>query len=119
MITRAISYEHPITGGYAETVATLEDGRIVTINTQYAIILPHGDHAADCDQINKIGGRCTCGKLDGIDIPALIADARINGKFGYAPRVAVKPGKSIEDKSRDRGICPKCGTYCDGDCGAR
>lgn len=119
MITRAISYEHPITGGYADTVATLEDGRIVTINTQYDIVLPHGDHAADCDQINKMGGRCTCGKLDGIDVAALIADARINGKFGYAPRPVARREKAVVDNDRDKAICPKCGTVCYGDCTAR
>ena len=44
MITKAVSYEYPMGGQYAETVATLEDGRVVTIDTQYACVSPHGNH---------------------------------------------------------------------------
>ena len=124
MISKAVSYEYPMDGQYAETVATLEDGRVVTIDTQHACVLPHVNHKADCDQINKMGGRCTCGLLDGIDVAALVADARINGKRGRKP----EPNPSHElqwhqreiaemDARRARnGLCPKCGTYCCGDC---
>ena len=126
-VTRAASYEYPMGGQNAETVATLEDGRVVTINTQYACVFPHGNHKADCDQINKMGGRCTCGLLDGIDVAALVADARINGKRGRKPEP--KPSREeIERNQREiaemdarrarNGLCPKCGTYCHGDCEA-
>ena len=112
MISKAVSYEYPMGGQYAETVATVS---------------PHGNHKADCDQINKMGGRCTCGLLDGIDVAALVADARINGKRGRKPKS--KPSREeIErnqreiaemDARRERnGLCPKCGTYCCGDCEA-
>ena len=125
MITKAVSYDYPMGGQYAETVGTLEDGRVVTIDTQYACVLPHGNHKADCDQINKMGGRCTCGLLDGIDVAALVADARVNGKRGRKP----EPKPSREEIERNQreivemdarrvrdGLCPKCGTYCHADC---
>ena len=113
------SYAYPINGLYNETVATLDDGRVVTINTQYAAVLPHGKHADNCDQINKMGGRCNCGLLDGIDVAALVADARINGKRGPAP-VECKPEAPVKiDSSRlDKMLCPKCHTVCYGDCEA-
>lgn len=114
MITSAARYDHPAGGQYAETMATLADGRVVTVNTQYAIVLPHGRHSADCDQVNTIGGQCTCGLLDGIDIAALVAEARTNGKLGAAP--AGTPGDVDEVKRNQHGLCPQCGTYCCGDC---
>ena len=115
MITTAVSYEYPMGGQYAETVGTLEDGRVVTIDTQYACVLPHGTHKADCD-------------LDGIDVAALVADARANGKCGRKPDP--KPSREeIERNQREiaemdarrarNGLCPKCGTYCHGDCEAK
>lgn len=112
-------YDYPINGLYNETVATLDDGRVVTINTQYAVVLPHGKHADNCDQINKMGGRCNCGLLDGIDVEALVADARINGKRGERP-VERKPEAPVKiDSSRlDKQLCPKCQTVCYGDCEA-
>lgn len=127
MNSMAVSYDYPMDGQYAETVATLEDGRVVTINTQHACVLPHGNHASDCDQMNKWGGLCTCGLLDGIDVAALVADARINGKRGRKPEP--KPSREeIERNQREiaemdarrarNGFCPKCGTYCYGDCEA-
>jgi hypothetical protein len=127
MITKADSYDYPVGGQYAETVATLADGRVVTVDTQYAVVLPHGKHRADCDQITKIGGRCNCGLLDGIDVTSLVEDARANGKCGSKPE-PMPSRDEIErsqreiaemDASRGRnGLCPKCGTYCDGDCEA-
>ena len=61
------TYDYPCGGGYADTVATLADGRTVNVNTQHKSVL-----ARD-------------GSLDGIDRVALIVDARINGKFGWRP----------------------------------
>jgi hypothetical protein len=107
------TYEHPMSGPKSETVATLDDGRVLTINTQYAVVLPHGKHAANCDQVCKMGGRCNCGLLDGIDVAALVADARLRGKFGPAPVVPVAKSVTVADHT-----CPHCGTYCDGDCRA-
>ena len=126
-ITSAASYEYPLGGTYAETIATLADGRVVTINTQYACVLPHGNHAEDCEQLTKMGGRCTCGLLDGIDVEALVADARANGKRGREPRPEPTPAEierrervdaEFEARRRADGLCPKCGTYCCGDCEA-
>jgi acetone carboxylase gamma subunit len=128
MISKATSYEYPSGGRYAETVATLEDGRVCTVDTQYAVVLPHGNHKSDCDQINTMGGRCTCGLLDGIDVAALVADARGNGKCGRAP-APVPSREEIERNEREIAemdaydarskLCPQCGTYCCGDCNAQ
>ena len=102
-----------MSGAASETVATLADGRVLTINTQYAAVMPRGKHAANCDQINKMGGRCNCGLLEGIDVAALVADARINGKFGPAPVATIAEAVTVADHT-----CPHCGTYCSGDCRA-
>lgn len=110
------TYNYPMNECGSTTVATLADGRIVSVDRRYGAVLPYGDHADDCDQINKMGGRCTCGLLDGIDCEALLADARINGKFGPRP-VARTP--RVEIPNDDPHVCPRCGTYCCGDCGAR
>ena len=110
-----MEYEHTVTGAFNETIAVLGDGRKININTQYNACMPLGDHAEDCDQINKMGGRCTCGLLDGIDTDALIADAKKHGKFGKAPiEKAARPAVEMP-KSH---VCPKCKTYCYGDCEA-
>lgn len=87
MITRAERYDYPANGQYNETVATLADSRCVTVNSQYGCVMPKGNHAATCDQINNIGGSCNCGLLAGIDILALVADARLRGMFGSRPHV--------------------------------
>lgn len=114
-IDKAISYEYPMSGQDAETVATLDDGRICIVNTQYATVFPLGDHKADCDQI-LMGSRCTCGLLGGIDVAALVDDARTHGKCGRKP----KPSQPVADISAMFTIpgrrCPKCDTYCHGDC---
>jgi hypothetical protein len=126
-ITSAESYSYPMSGAYAETIATLRDGRICTVNTQYGVVLPHGEHAEDCEQLTNMGGRCTCGLLDGIDVAALVADARINGKRGCEPRQ--EPSRDeierrervdaeFDARRRADGLCQKCGTYCCGDCEA-
>ena len=78
-------YEHMISGRYNETLAILDDGRRIVVNTQYGICLPMGQHAETCSQVIKMGGVCDCGLLNGIDTAALVADARINGKTGSAP----------------------------------
>ena len=113
MITRADTYSHPANGERGMTEATLADGRKVTINTQYGVVQPHGSHADTCDQLTKIGGRCNCGLLDGIDVEALVADARERGKIGPAPRRQPEP-VHVPAASP----CPRCGTYCYGDCTA-
>jgi len=91
MIKAAMKYGYPTNGNYAETVATLADGRLVTIDTQYGCVTPHGQHADGCAQVTQMGGVCDCGLLAGIDTAALVADARANGLRGRAP-VAVAPG---------------------------
>ena len=69
-ITNAETYEYPVSGNYAETVATLADGRRVSVDVQY-------------DQVYPVGLTLT---LEGIDTAALVADARARGRFGRAPR---------------------------------
>lgn len=117
MITTA-TYEHPVNGAYNETVAILSDGRKAWINTQYGSVSV--DHAPDCAKSKQDScwpiAACTCGAEDNIDKDALVADARVNGKTGYAPR-KVEPVAPVIESAMDRAICPKCGTVCYGDCG--
>lgn len=51
------------------------DGREMSIDTQYGVVIPLGTHPDHCDQVAKMGGICSCGLLDGIDTEALIAGA--------------------------------------------
>ena len=85
----AEKYEYPSNGIYNETVAVMDDGRRYTVDTQYGGVYPHGEHSDACSQRTKIGGRCDCGLLDGIDVASLVIEARQNGKFGQAPRPVV------------------------------
>lgn len=85
MITKAESYDYPMSGNYAETIATLSDGRRVMVDTQYS-------------QVDMVGDTET---LDGIDCAALVADARINGKRGVAP---VAPKSAAEEAARVAGL---------------
>ena len=86
MIRTARTYDYPANGAGGETVATLADGRTMTIDTRYGVVLPHGQHADGCSQTTEIGGRCDCGMLDGVDVEALVADARERGLRGRRPR---------------------------------
>ena len=81
------TYRHPLDGHYAETIATLGDGREMLINCQYAVVYPLGPHPDNCSQLTEIGGRCNCGKLAGVDTAALVIEARESGKCGRAPRI--------------------------------
>ena len=90
-----IEYSHKSNGGYAETIATIDQKRKFLVDTQYGTIFPIGNHA-----------------LDGVDTEALILDARKNGKFGSEPK-PIDISISVKNMSR---VCPKCQTYCFGDC---
>ena len=100
-------------------VATMDDGRIMHVILQYGRVLPHGRHADDCEQVSRIGGHCTCGLLDGVDIDAVLAGAR-----AYIRETPATPAtQETADDTQDtiparRGLCPACGTYCYGDCEA-
>jgi len=127
---RAVSYDYPAGGQYGETVATLDEGRKVWICTQYKTTDVR--HSGECAISKQTAcypkADCTCGAdLSDDDKAALIADARANGKFGRAPQP--KPSREeIECNQRDiaemdarrarNGLCPKCGTYCHGECEA-
>lgn len=86
-----IKYSYPVSRLYNETVATLADGRTVTVNTQYESVFSHRHLSDGCGAMVRMGGRCDCGALDGIDIPALVADARANGLFGTTPKPEMTP----------------------------
>jgi hypothetical protein len=119
-MTKQISgYEYPANGYYNETVVVFTDGSKANVCVQYSSVMPLGSHTDDCEQVTKMGGRCTCGKLDGIDVPALLADAKANGKFGEAPK-APKPVSVIMTIHETHGFgwCDKCHSYCYGDCEA-
>ena len=40
-------FEHPISGRYNETVAVLDDGRRMTVDTQYGVVIPHVGYSLD------------------------------------------------------------------------
>lgn len=113
------TYGYPANGAYNETVATIGDRRYL-VNTQYSAVYPIGvKHADTCEQICKMGGRCTCGLLAGVDTTALIVDGRANGKFGKEPQpVVIHEQEPVASRSNS-GICPHCHSYCYGDCTAR
>lgn len=111
----ATTYDYPGNRAYNETIATLEDGRTCLVNTQYGTVAPLGQHADTCDQVNTMGGRCDCGLSDGIDVAALVADARVHGLRGPAPQPTSTPAAELP---KSRHVCPHCHTYCDGDCQA-
>jgi transposase len=46
---------------------------------------------------------------------AIVADARKNGLRGEAPRQAPRPAVNIPES---KSVCPRCHTYCNGDCQA-
>ncbi len=109
----ATTYDYPVNGAYNETIATMDNGRQYVVNTQYATVHPIGKHHPACAQLVRMGGQCDCGLLTGINVETLVADARKNGKRGYAPKPAAKPESSIPES---KSVCPHCHTYCDGDC---
>jgi len=122
---QTITYDYmPYADGsnYADTCATI-NGVKYSINAQYGVVAPWRHLRPDCEMMTKIGGKCTCGALDGIDVAAVIADARINGKFGIPPQ----PAETAEHKAQrladlakleqhGPGWCDKCQSYCYGDC---
>lgn len=111
-----VTYENHVSGRHNMTVATLEDGRVMSVDLQYGVVLPRGTHAVGCDQTTKIGGRCNCGMLDGVDVDALVEHARQHGRRGPAPTRETEP--TPRTIARDNAPCPKCGTWCEGDCHA-
>jgi len=127
---KAARYDYPLDDGYADTVATLDDGRVVWINTQYGRCDVR--HADGCDML-RWGAvyvdpprRCTCGAELPLEMQSeLLRDARVNGKFGRPP----EPVETEEAKAQrlaglalyeqhGPGWCDKCGSYCHGDCEA-
>jgi len=94
-------YDYTPSGGYADTLATLDDGRVIAINTQYNTIYTTMGRPQDT--------------LDGIDKAALIADARLNGKFGRRPSAPVS-STPLPPETHGVGWCDKCHSYCYGDC---
>jgi hypothetical protein len=117
MSKQITGYEYPMSGYYNETVAVFADGTRANVCVQYSSVQPLGRHADDCEQVTKMGGRCTCGMLADIDVPALLADAKTNGKFGEAPKA---PAPIIDEPAETHGFgwCDKCESYCFGDCEA-
>ena len=113
---KATIYNYNISGGYSDTVATLADGRRVWVCTQseQTTVRHSGDCAISKQTAVYPKAVCTCGsELSPDDKAELIADARLNGKFGKAPKTANKAESISELK-----VCSKCKTVCYGDCEA-
>lgn len=100
-----MKYDYTENGQYNETICKLDDGREMIVNTQFDRVLPLGQHSEKCDQINKMGGVCNCGLLDGIDCAAIIEDARKNGKFGQRPMIIeAQKDEDFEEWKSPRGL---------------
>jgi hypothetical protein len=128
---------------YATYVATLADGREVTLDTQYGAVLPHGGHVptiksgqswgvgdVGCPQLTQMGGRCTCSANADIMAmgPALLAEAATIGCAEVeerevaktaARRAAILADNALHpDTPPGAGWCDRCESYCYGDCTA-
>ena len=129
----AATYKYPSNDVYSETMATLPDGRVVTVDVQYAAVLPHGGHiptvkpadagpwaaGVGCPQLTKMGGRCTCAANADIMAQAaeLVIEAREHGKFGRPERVRLE-AEPEPIEHHGVGWCDRCESYCYGDCTA-
>jgi len=118
---KAESYDYDMSGGYADTVATLDDGRTCWINTQYGTVNVRHDAECAISQQRSCGPTpdCTCDSdLSDKDKAAMIIDARLNGKFGSRP--VDRRADPVYDAPRKRGPgwCDACQSYCYGDCQA-
>lgn len=80
-MTKITEYRYPIGGGYADTVAILEDGSMLWINTQYGTV------------------NSRAGSVTGSEADERIADARINGKFGPKPVSHAEPKDMVSGPS--------------------
>lgn len=112
MITTAAKYEYNKYLERSQTQATLADGRVVMVDCRYNKVWTRVGHADTCACHSY--QPCDCGLLADIDTKALVADARAHGIFepSFIASVAVEDVPS-------KGVCPKCGTFCQGDCEAR
>jgi hypothetical protein len=125
-----IDYTYPRDGSPHDTMAIMPDGRRIYVNLPHAQI--ETSHAAGCSKSESAIPRgidlsaanayqraaiCTCGALAGINEAALVADARVRGKFGAAPR-ATPAARTIPAERHGAGWCPKCETYCFSECDA-
>jgi len=113
-----ITYEHPNATQYSgcgiSTIGILPDGTRVAINTPYGQIWQIDVHHADPDARRQFSDAETA---------EIVAHAREHGKFGplQAPRRAPRqPNQATIDYERRVGsrVCPRCGTFCEGDCQA-
>jgi hypothetical protein len=102
------TYSHDQYTRPGHTVATLPDGRRLGIDLQYAVVTPIGGHADDCDLVRGVmGGRCTCltHVLAGIDLDALVAEARTTDKVGPKPLdPAPEPAPDPAEYLTERGL---------------
>jgi len=107
-VKTAESYKRDPDMRYNEIAATLADGRIMTVNTQYGCVEPWAEHKATCSYVTVMGGRCDCGLLDDIDVDALVNDARV---FVRADNEAEKARQATEDAKPidSTARCNRCG----------
>jgi hypothetical protein len=120
MKTNIESWQYPASGAYNETVAVLADGRKINVCVQYKNICIEGAHLDACTQ-RKMGGQCDCPYNADImaDKGEILQAAKGNGFHGRAPMSmpVVDPDPEIPDTA-GKYICPKCETFCWGDCEA-
>ena len=101
-----MEYKYPINDSYSQTTAILDDGRQMTVDTHRSLVIPMGTHADGCSVGDEPRGHCDCGALDGVDVEAMLADAKEHGKFGREPLGAARytPEPPTKEWKSKRGL---------------
>ena len=109
-----------------ELTATLADGRVAAVWTQYGVVQPYQGHQeTGCRQLTT-GGRCTCPA--NADIMAMRDNLVEEGRrVGWPTVMADHAAREAQRRSlvvaranipRGDGWCDRCSSYCYGDCQA-
>jgi len=101
-----------------DTIVTLNDGRIVRVNAQYGAVDAH-PHAADCEVPTRMGARCACWPdVDRAEILTAVREWRsAQREIQTEERITARRlNHPIVSVPMPMGLCPRCETYCEGDC---
>jgi len=92
------TYEYPLNKGYADTIAIV-NGKKYSVNTQYGTI--ECGHDNTCSTRKGLRFACDCSaKVSDDEKRAILADAKVNGKFGAEP-VEIKTSSLDEQIAED------------------
>ena len=96
------TYEYPLNKGYADTTAII-NGKKYSINTQYGTV--ECGHDSTCSTRKGLRFACDCSaKVSDDEKRAILADAKVNGKFGAEP-VEIKTRSLDEQIAIDKKYC--------------